>query len=337
MAQYSSDDVLSGKAKPVPGDIIMDKSGYPYKYAGGNIKQQGALTPLKGQDYLDALPAGRRGVVGQLLMGQMKFPTLSRNNTLGYQLIQDAAAVDPTFNQATYPVRQKAWEDFTSGYDSKTIAALNQAPLHALELARAFQHLHNSNSGAFGDSTLASIAGYQPLNAMGIDWANPVPYNERQIKNKTAVGDKEVSNALGAIGIAQPAVSDELATVFGGKPGTVEGIDAIRSGLPVGATPNMSNGALSTASKLLRDRQATLVAKFQKAVGPTMAKMFPIVDPRSSQALDQLDAMTRGGAMSSPAPAASATTMPRVATPADAMRLPPGTHFIDPNGVERVR
>lgn len=299
MAQYSSSDVLAGTAKPQPGDIITDKAGYPYKFSGGDIKAQGALIPLTGKDYLAALPEGRRAIVGQLLTGRMKFPTLSRNNPTGYQLVQDAAAVDPTFNQATYGVREKTWNDFANGYDSKTVTALNQAPLHALELARAFQHLHNSDTGAFGSGGLAGV-GYSAMNAMGYDWANPVPYNERQIKNKVAGGDPEISQALGEIGIAQPAVSDELATVFGGKPGTVEGIDAIKAGLPQGATPNMSNGALSVASKLLRDRQATLVAKYEKAMGP-LAGMFPILDPKSSQALDQLDAMTRGGSLAAPA------------------------------------
>lgn len=300
MAQYSSADVLSGTAKPKPGDIIVDKSGYPYSFSGGDIRMPGVLKPLSGKAYLDALPPGRKAIVGQLLTGRMKFPTLSRNNPTGYQLVQDAAAVDPTFNQATYGVREKVWNDFASGYDSKTVTALNQAPLHALELARAFQHLHNSNTGAFGSGTLAGL-GYQAMNAMGADWQNPVPYNERQIKNKVAGGDPEISQALGEIGIAQPAVADELATVFGGKPGTVEGIDAIKSGLPQGATPNMSNGALSVAAKLLRDRQSTLVEKYRKAMGP-LADMFPILDPKSSTALDQLDAMTRGGAMSAPQP-----------------------------------
>lgn len=303
MAQYNSADVLAGKARPAPGDIIVDKAGYPYKYSGGDIRAEGALAPLKGQDYLAALPEGRRGIVGQLLTGRMKFPTLTRNNPTGYQLIQDATAVDPSFNQATYGVREKLWNDFASGYDSKTIAALNQAPLHALELARAFQHLHNSDTGAFGSGGGLGIAdaAYSTMNAFGSDWANPVPYNERQIKNRVAAGDPEVSQALGEIGIAQPAVSDELATVFGGKPGTVEGIHAVSSGLPQGATPRMSNGALSVASKLLRDRQATLVAKYRKAMGP-LADMFPVIDPRSSQALDQLDAMTRGGSMAAGMP-----------------------------------
>ncbi|HVM95107.1 MAG TPA: hypothetical protein VMT89_01905 [Candidatus Acidoferrales bacterium] len=325
MAIYNFADVKAGSAKPVPGDIVVSSDGYPYKYAGGGPVSAQTMVPLQGKEYLQALPQSRRNLVQALLTGNMEFPsantrTMKGGPTFGTQLLTDAANVDPTFNQATYKARVAALKDFTSGYDSKTIASLNQAPLHALELARAMQGLGNQNDGALGDNWLARNVAYPALNLAGTTWQQPGPTNERRIANAVASGDTGMQAAEGSYKAAHGAVGDELASVYTGKAGTVPGIEEQMNVFPEGAPPSQSNAAFSTVSKLLRDRQATLVAKWRKAMGP-IADLFPVVDPRSSQALDTLDAMTRGGKL-----AAGATT-PAPATRAASAAPPAG---VDP-------
>lgn len=218
--------------------------------------------PISGEEYFKTLPLARQREVRALLTGNMKFPSLSRNNTYGQQLYNDAALVDPDFNQKVYDTRVAAVKDFTSGKTANLIQALNQAPQHALTLSHAYDQLHNLPAGG------------ETLN-------NVLTHGE------AFFGVPSQQHALGQFNASQPAVADELATVYKGGAATIPDIDAQKAAFGMGAPPNTSNSALATASELMRDRLNTLETRWQNAMG-TAGKMFPVISPQAKSALDQL-------------------------------------------------
>lgn len=218
--------------------------------------------PISGEDYLKSLPVARQAEIKALLTGNMKFPSLSRNNVYGQQLYNDAALVDPEFNQKTYDTRMAAMKDFTSGKTANLIQALNQAPQHALTLSHAYDMLHNLPAGG---ETLNNIL----------------------TQGEAAMGVQSQQAALGKFNASQPAVADELATVYKGGTATIPDIDAQKKAFGMGLPKTTSDNALATASELMKDRLNTIETRWQNAMG-TAGKMFPVISPQARAALDQL-------------------------------------------------
>lgn len=284
MAILESADVKSGKVVPKPGDTVDG-----YAYVSGDPRANASYKPLEGMDYFHALPTARQAMVNELLIGKMKYPTLSRNNPWAQQLVTDAAIVDKNFDQNAYKVRSDMYHDFTVGPTSKIINALNQAPLHAKELAGAYDQLHNLPvGGGIGHWINNSLTSMQSLTNTG------------------------QQAATGAFNASQPAVADELATLYKGSSGTIPGITAQEDAFPMGAPPAESNNALKTASKLMADRLKVLETRWRNGMGPT-AGMFPIVSPDARNALTYLNSRYN--------PAPTPQALPRKGGPAKVGRF----------------
>lgn len=249
--------VKAGKVAPQPGDLVNG-----YAYVGGDPTSNDSYQPATGNDFLNSIPPARANIARAVLQGKAPYPSLSRNNKLGAQIVQDVLAAEPGFDATAYKRRVDMIKDFTTGKTATLIQALNQAPLHALSLSDAYDHLNNSSI----------------LPQVGNDVLTNV---------EASFGNTKQQAARGAFNEAQPAVADELATLYKGSSGTIPGIAAQEHAFPSGAAPAESNGALRTASELMKDRQDTIMERWKNGMG-SQADMFPVVSPKSRAALETL-------------------------------------------------
>lgn len=250
----------------VTGSRAMPQAGFVqdgYRFMGGNPADKAAWQPLQGQEFLQSLPPVDAAVVQAMVEGRKQWPGgFATKIPYWQQKIEQAAQYDPNFDETSYGVRMATRKDFTSGKTANLIQALNQAPLHALTMADAYDQLHNLPVG--GETV-----------------------NDFLTNAESMMGLQGQQAAMGAFKESQPAVSSELATVYKGGPATIPDIEAQARAFPMGAAPTTSNSALKAASELMKDRLDTINQRWQNAMGP-LGGQFPAISPRAKAALDTL-------------------------------------------------
>jgi hypothetical protein len=249
--------------------------------------------PLSGSDYLNSIPKDRANQAIAVLAGKAPYPSTARNNKFNQQILLDVRSAEPDFDATAWGRRTKMIADFTSGPTSKLIRSLNQAPLHALTLADAYDQLNNYD----GSHTV----------------------NDALTNTEAAMGVKPQLAARGKFNAAQPAVADELATLYKGGPGTIPGIEDQKRAFAMGAGPTESNSALSAASELMRDRMETIQEQWKNGMG-SVADMFPVISPQAKSALDKLYGRYHPDQASAPA-AAPGPTVPHLRYDAKGNRI----------------
>lgn len=242
---------------PQPGDVVNF-----HRYMGGNPADDTSWQPLAGDDYLKAIPTTRANLVRAIVTGRAPLPNgrASKPDAFSNQLLQDVAMAEPGFDGTTWKVRQQARLDFTSGKTAAIIRALNQAPLHAVELSNAFDDLHNTRFGSINNFLTNLQAG---------------------------TGNTQQQAARGAFNENQPALAGELATTYKGGYATEPDIAAQTKAFDMGLPPAESHAALAKASSLMGDRLTQLNEQWHNAMGP-LAEPFPVMGPKAAAALKYL-------------------------------------------------
>lgn len=276
MAVLDPNDVKSGRVLPHPGDFV---SGYAY--VSGDPKSNKSYRPLEGEEYLSSIPPQRANIARAVLAGKQPLPPLSRLNPFNQQLLLDVRNTEPGFDATTWKRRVDMIHEFTVGKTAQLIRALNQAPLHALTLAQAYDQLHNLSVGG------------ETVN-------NLLTYGE------AAIGNRRQQAGMGAFNESQPAVASELGTIYKGGPATIPDIEEQRRAFPMGAAPTTANSAMSAASELMVDRLNTIDQQWQNGMG-VGASMFPglgssAISPHSRAALKTLYARYHPENTDSPTP-----------------------------------
>lgn len=262
---------------PKPGDVVDF-----HRFVGGDPGSDASWQPLEGNDYLKAIPPARANIVRAIITGRAPLPNgrASKPDAFSNQLLQDVAMAEPGFDGTTWKVRQQARLDFTSGKTAAIIRALNQAPLHAVELSNAFDDLHNTKFGSINNLLTNVEAG---------------------------MGNTQQQAARGAFNENQPALAGELATTYKGGYATEPDIAAQTKAFDMGLPPAESHAALAKASSLMGDRLTQLNQQWRNAMGP-LAESFPVMGPRAAEALTYLqkkyvDGQTAQGPQRGSAPA----------------------------------
>lgn len=242
---------------PKPGDVINF-----HRFIGGDPGDDTAWQPLEGQDYLKAIPPARANIVKAIITGRAPLPNgrASKPDAFSNQLLQDVAMAEPGFDGTKWKTRQQTWLDFTSGKTAGIIRALNQAPLHAMELSNSYDDLHNTKFG----------------------WANNALTNI-----EAGLGNTQQQAARGAFNENQPALAGELATTYKGGYATEPDIDSQKKAFDPGLAPAESRAALAKASSLMEDRLTQLNQQWTNTMGP-LADPFPVMGKRAADALAQL-------------------------------------------------
>lgn len=303
--QHVDSTDLLGQKTP----MVFNQTTGKYTDAGGNpIGGQGGATsspvgadgsPLQGQELLHYLEkTNPPAAAGVKAIIAGDINAAGRNLQM---LLPIAKLVDPTMNQADYQSRMKTRIDATTGRTAREIRALNTSTSHANDLYELIDQL--------GSSTMLP----------GV--INPV---------STAVRGQlspDFQRLKGLYDSKAEALAGELPKAFNGGQ-TAEGDRAkYRAMLDINKSPEEKKAAVKSLMELMQGRLGAIADTYNQGMG-TAREGIHFLSPENQEIFTRL----KNGN-----PASSPTDLPHVATPADAMKLPSGTQFIDANGVRRVR
>lgn len=286
---------------PVGGK--RDKPGY-FGPQGGSS----AAAVVRPGD-ITSVPANMRAAVQAITDGRSAAPRPGTRN--GEALLDVVAAYDPTFDASNSTSRVKTRVDFTSGKSAQNITAMNTAMGHLLHLDDLAHDLNNF-------STLPGLL-------------NPLYNAARAASGNTEIGKFEQT---------KQAASSELRKVFAGSSGgNLEELKQFEANLSSSKSPEQIHAVIQNAVELLGSRLSALQDQYVQGMGrsdkiPTFIKPSLVRQANARFGVDL-------GAPANPdgnttAPAAQSGPV-KVTSRAQAMALPPGTPFIDPQGVHRVR
>lgn len=170
-------------------------------------------------------------------------------------LVERAAAYDPTFDFAQYDSRQRLRTDFAVGKAAQNVRSLNTAIGHLGTLRDKARALQNS-----------------PLEL----W--------NKIKNTalSQVGDPRVVD----FNVAANAVAGELATLFKNTSGTDQEIRAWREQVASSQSPAQLSAAINTSVELLVSRLNVLKEQYEKGMGRPVD--IELLHPKSRQTLSRM-------------------------------------------------
>ncbi len=303
---------------------------------------------LHGDEFLKQMRPDIANQVKALAEGRMQFPSsfalrpgmgASGSNANYWQNMLDAVArYDPTFDATNFRARSGVLNSFTSGADAKNITSLNMTIGHLGTLADTAEKLGNEPFRSFNT-----------------------------IKNWVSkeVGYPKVTN----FNIAKAAVASELTRVFRGTGGNEADIQRWENDINSSSSPEQLKGAIGQALSLLDSRIDAMNTTFSRGMNkPSNISTF--LSPDAVKTLKRLETKTgtqvesvaektgvgepmpeRGGAGggrtgglpmakkdegAGPVAGAKATpeqlkTLPKPASPEDAMKLTPGTAFVLPD------
>ena len=234
---------IAKKPEPVPMFGYLDASGNPI--AKPFTTPEGQPLPQGAKPSTPKIPSGEGGNSGaidkaaaeslgkSLASYSVPYPSAFALRTpTVLEAIKIAQDINPSFNAAVYPARQKLMADFTSGKSANNLRSLNTAIGHIQSLQKA------------GDA----------LNNLGLQIWNKIAN-----AGLSAVGDPRANNFLAAA----TAVQSELAAVFKGMGATDQEINAWRQNINSSKSPEQIKGFVKTAVDLLNSRLVALKRQYE--------------------------------------------------------------------------
>jgi hypothetical protein len=236
----------------------------------------GAGSGAGGAKTVNDVPANLRGQVQQILDYRGSMPPMGRNNPVNNAIRQWVTTLDPTYDETTFPARNKILNSYTSGPESKSINAINTALGHLGELKDAADAVSQNNIPLL--HSLASKVG-------------------------AAVGQ----DATSTYKLILHRVSPELTAAYvqGGGGEGERGANEGDFDLSKGASQINSN--LSESAKLLRSKISSQENQWNTTFKPTQEKdKFEnrFITPQAKATLDKLSpgTGTGGGKFNVPIP-----------------------------------
>jgi hypothetical protein len=262
------------------------------------------------EQLLQMIPNSLREGVRAMLGGGVIPSNLSNRGAARDLTLRFAHAIDPTFDESLIPARvalQKSYQG--GGKNFQETLALNTVGGHLLTLKNAAEGLGNT--------------GFKPLNYLMNTGAD------------LTVG----SPALVRFRNALVTTQNELAKAYHGGHVSDAAFNAFNSAIGESQTPAELKAAIGQLSDLLSSKiQANETGYKTGMNGLPLPAQYRAINDEAKHSFDTINDWVRSGAKAAPAVQVSPAQqqLPKVATPADAARLPRGTHFLDPNGIERI-
>lgn len=282
---------------------------------GTGTTAQAIASGVKGPELLKALPGPLADQIKALADGRMAFPAGFALKTPYWQsMISLTAQYDPSFDAVNYNARVSTRKDFTSGKSAQSANALNTVMGHLESLSTAADALSNTS--------------YPLLNKLGNAAAS-------------SLGDPRIKK----FDATKKAVVDELTRAWRGSGGSEADIKTWAGTLDAADSPQQLHGVIGQLGELLESKIGALNEQYSKGMGTT-ENGLQLMSPHASQVLQKIrkragiDTPSQNAGTSAPTAGQESNApskLPRVATPAEAMKLAPGTIFVDANGVTRKR
>lgn len=321
MAQKGIPDITGGAAAGTSSAVVPPSAMPSSPKAPEDALPSDVQAPppaARNDQFLSSLSPQYQPMVKALAEGRMAMP--AKPTPLQQQLIAAAGQYDPTFDATDFNKRSGTAKDFASGQSAKAITSINTATSHLSSLSDQMDALHN------GDIPL--------VNSI----SNWIKTNTGQSAPTTATETRD-------------AVANELRKVFattGG--GGLEELKDWQSHFPINGSPTQQKDAIRQAVDLMQPRMESLAHQWNVGMGTNHQGL----DLLSPSARDSWQKLTGAASPVSSAPAPTynrpagiaGTQRPmqapvdatpvRVGSPAEAAKLPSGTHFLDPNGIMRM-
>jgi hypothetical protein len=219
-----------------------------------------------------------------------------------------ASRMDSTFTEANFPARQKLYNSYYGdGAGAKQLLSANTAVDHGTKLAEAIKELNN----------FSILPGFM----------NPVTGAISSQYNKAYQAARTKFNVNADI------FAHELEFATTGK-NTVAGTNAFKKEFDVYAPPAANFGALDKGLQLLNERIGEREASYKMQMGHNARNPFDTSGFFTHR--PEMEQILAHGAENFNPTRPGAGGPPRVSSPAEAAKLPKGTRFVDPNGVERI-
>lgn len=301
--------------QPTYGLVDLTKPNGGIPPPTGSQAATDTLTPndqgISGTDYLSTLPKPMADQVKALAEGRLAFPSgFALKTPYWQQMITRVSQYDPSFDAVNYNSRSKTRNDFTSGKSAQNITSFNTAIGHLGELDKAIDGLGNSDFPTINMAKNASVS----------------------------VGNSDRGAKLAAFNTAKNAVEEELTRAFKGSGGSLTEVENWGKLLDAASSPAALKQVVHSAVNLLASRIDAVGEQYNKGMGTT-SDPVKLLNPKAQKIWAALNG---NGAPQEPGPPAASGVQPpsapvRVSIPDEALKLPPGTSFVTPDGRVKVR
>jgi hypothetical protein len=283
--------------------------------AGDDILKQYNIGPNEtGPSVLQKLPASLASQVKALSEGRLPMPSsFALAKPYWQKMLQLTAQYDPTFDAANAPARKAAITAFTgNGRAAQTVGSVNRVANHLETLWQANKKLAGPDTGFGPLNTVLATAGqaFDPDDAKAYD---------------TAVG----------------FIAGELEKIARNSPGTEAGVDRVVKNLNRHNSSSTREAAIKTAVEIISGAIDPLKEQYNSAFtnGATRPNI-PWVTPRAQKIYRQIggvDMSLTGANANTNSDSDARSGVVHIQSAAQWQALAPGTHYIDPTGVHRIK
>lgn len=250
-----------------------------------------AAVALTGQPFLDNLlkdkGAGYQSQVQSILDGRTPYPTgMLLKTPFGQQLAQDVTQADPSYEAGNPMARVKTRNEFMTGgvaSPAGQITAGNTALQHAGEMSDALEKF--KGGGADYEGT--------PF----------VSYYMNKLHNNAIQGTAAGSDYNDFM-TAKNHFSEEVTKFYAGSAGSEGERKRALANLDEAKSLPELRSAIKEETDLMNGKVSALQDRWKTGMGP-MAKDFPLIQPKSQEAIDRITQRNASPASSTSAPTAS--------------------------------
>lgn len=265
---------------------------------------------LTGAAYFNTLPKAKQGIVKTIIDG--RFPISAKMTSPSViRLFEDAARVDPTIDASTYQRRVNTQRDFaSSGKSGQAITSARTIINHLYNLAQESEKIGGVN-WKFGNSVA--------------NWV------------KGQASDPELQGYMATL----TPLSNELPKFLSSKAPTIHEISQTREDFSPDKGPDARRKQIGTTMELMQGRFAPLVEAYSQGMNRN-ADITDLIssitgDKAAAAKLRALQNYAAGGRLDDVgSPQANASAV-QIHSAQEWHALKPGTHYIDPTGVPRVK
>ncbi len=257
-----------------------------------------------------SLPKAQQAQADQIIQGKMPYPSgfqLAKSpywNAITAAAEERAQALGVPLDATLYPTRLKTKEAFTTGKEAQSITAASAAIGHLGRLDAATDKLGNWNGVPLVN--YAYNAGKNAaLNASG------------------AASDLQTFNAI------KSKYSQEITKFYRATGGSDSDIHEAMGQLDSARSPAELHATIKAQVGLLESKVSAMQEQWHNGMGANEPD-FPLISKEAQTVLDRIapqEAQAGGG---------GGDKIPTISDPAQAMKLPPGTHFMTPDGRLKV-
>jgi hypothetical protein len=283
------------QASEIPSKIGLNNANSAKAYADAAKAKQDVVMGANGgtlpvgttaQNYADAMIQGRSSwPTGRELMDPTKKAGLAL-----------AMRQDPTLNQNTFPLRQKAYTDSVNGKGGNTLSSVDTAILHLGNYVKNTPDIPDT-----GSKILNSV--YQPF---------------REATSNSA------SDAIHKAATDQTTLADELESAYRNGGGTEKGIEYFRNMLNPRLPESTRIGNAQEMTELVMGKRGETVNRINRSFPQGKGLSLPM-DPEASAALSFIRSGGKGTPGAAPGQAQTAPQGPAGANHPAASQMQDGT------------